>query len=269
MTEYGLCLWTFGDIDFEEKCKTAQSIGVDGVEVQGNLEDDPKKIKATLNKYGLKPLSITPADVDIASSDEKVRRDAVDYYLNLIDWAQELGVSRFCLHGEVGRINWDGSLTDHWNLLVDSTKEIMEKAEKADLEVVYEVLNRYENYQVLTAKEGLKLISDVKSDKLKLLLDAYHMNIEESDPAKALVEAGSNLGVYHVADSNRQAVGNGNTDFDSQFKALHSFNYNGPVIMEISAAGPNPFTPEKGEGYLEQVVGYYKKSLETLKKNFD
>lgn len=161
--EYGLCLWTFGSISFEDKCKVASDIGVDGVEVQGDISLDVEKIKETLNKYKLKALSITPEDVDIASSDENVRKEAVAYYLKLVEWAKKLGVSRFCLHGQVGRINWDKDLKQHWKWLVASTKEIVGKAAENELEVVYEVLNRYENYQVLTAKQGLELISEVKT----------------------------------------------------------------------------------------------------------
>ncbi|WP_281165487.1 sugar phosphate isomerase/epimerase family protein [Liquorilactobacillus sicerae] len=269
MTEYGLCLWTFGSIDFEEKCRLASEIGVDGVEVQGNIKEDPKKIKSVLQKYNLKALSITPEDLDISSSDAKERQQAIEYYLKLVDWATKLEVPRFCLHGQVGKINWDKNLQEHWKLLVDSVKIILNKAQDNNLEVVYEVLNRYENYQVLTAKEGLKLISEVNNENLKLLLDAYHMNIEEENPASAIDLAGEKLGVYHVADSNRQAVGNGHTDFAAQFVALKKINYVGPIIMEISAAGPNPFTPMKENDYLKEDIDFYKKTLKILKKNFD
>lgn len=46
--DYGLCLWTFGDIDFEEKCKISKKIGVDGVEVQGDLSQSPEELAAIL-----------------------------------------------------------------------------------------------------------------------------------------------------------------------------------------------------------------------------
>lgn len=48
--EYGLCLWTFGDISVEEKCKLAKEIGVNGVEVQGDLTQDPKELQKKLVK---------------------------------------------------------------------------------------------------------------------------------------------------------------------------------------------------------------------------
>ncbi|MNG12859.1 hypothetical protein D3C84_964960 [compost metagenome] len=91
------------------------------------------------------------------------------------------------------------------------------------------------------------------------------MNIEEADPIEALRNVGSKLGVYHVADSNRQAVGYGHSNIKGQIEALHEIGYTGPIIMEMVAEGPNPFTAVKGEDYLEVLTNYYKTSLEKLK----
>jgi D-psicose/D-tagatose/L-ribulose 3-epimerase len=263
--EYGLCLWTFGDISVEEKCKLAKDVGVDGVEVQGNLTQDPEELANILSRYGLKVLSVTPDNVDISSENEDIRLEAVGYFLNLLDWASDLGAKRICLHGDVGKIAGSGDLAKDWELLVDSSRIVMKKAEALNIEVVFEVLNRYENHQIITNREALKLLDSVNSPNLSILLDAYHMNIEEGDPIDALRKAGSKLGVYHVADSNRQAVGNGHSNIKGQVEALHEINYNGPIIMEMTAEGPNPFTAVKGPDYLQVLTNYYKTSLEKLK----
>ncbi|NUF25938.1 sugar phosphate isomerase/epimerase family protein [Bombilactobacillus mellis] len=264
MTDYGFCTWTLGDITLNKKLEIAASLGVTGVEIEGDLKQDPLQIKQQLKKYNLKPLSITPQDVDISSCNEETRQAAVQYYLDLIDWTAKIGAPRFCIHGQVGKISWDHNLDVHWDLLVNSVQEVTSKASEKNLEVVYEVLNRYENYQVLTAATGLKLIQAVANSNLKLLLDAYHMNIEENDPAAALISAAAQLGVYHIADSNRQAIGDGHTNFSQQFKALKEIHYQGPLIMEMTAAGPNPFTPMKGQDYLSVVTDYYQRSLQIL-----
>ncbi|MDT8859250.1 sugar phosphate isomerase/epimerase [Alkalihalobacillus sp. MEB130] len=264
--DYGLCLWTFGDIKFEEKCKLAKEIGVDGVEVQGDLSQTPAELVAVLEKYDLKVLSITPNNVDISSSDEDVRSKAVQYFLDLVSWADELGAKRICLHGDVGKTYGCGDLAKDWQLLVLSTSEVLKKAEEHGIEVVFEVLNRYENHQIVTGKEALKLINEVESDNLKVLLDAYHMNIEEACPIQALKDVDNKLGVYHVADSNRQGIGAGHADLEGQIKALDEIDYKGPIIMEMVAEGPNPFTPIKHDNYLDEIVGHYKNSLKQLKE---
>jgi sugar phosphate isomerase/epimerase len=104
----------------------------------------------------------------------------------------------------------------------------------------------------------VQFVADVGSPSLGILLDAYHMNIEEADPAAALRLAGSRLWLYHVADSNRQGVGRGHTDFGAQLQALREIDYQGPVILEATAPGPDPFSPIKGpdsRSWLETYLG--------------
>ncbi|GAA0318576.1 sugar phosphate isomerase/epimerase [Oceanobacillus oncorhynchi subsp. oncorhynchi] len=263
--EYGLCLWPFGDIELERRLEFAQELGVDGVEVQGDITANPKELQELLKTYNLKALSVTPDNVDISSTKDEIRNQAVQYFLDLLDWAKELGSDRICLHGDVGKVAGVNSDND-WSLLVQSTKEIMQKAEELDMPVVFEVLNRYENHQVITAKEAKKLLDDVQSSHLSILLDAYHMNIEESSPVQALKEAGKDLGVYHIADSNRQAIGRGHADLKKQVEALDEIGYQGPIIMEMMAEGPNPFTPIKGENYLVSIKENYQVSFQRLKE---
>jgi len=263
--DYGLCLWTFGDISLKEKCKLAKEIGVEGVEVQGDLSQNPSNLQALLNMYELKVLSVTPDNVDISSADENVRSRAVQYFLDLLEWAKELGAKRICLHGDVGKTQGSGDSLKDWEWLVNSTLTIVKKAEELDIEVVFEVLNRYENHQIITAKEAVSLIEEVGSENLKVLLDAYHMNIEEACPIQALRDTRNKLGVYHIADSNRQGVGAGHSDLKGQVTALHEIGYDGPIIMEMVAEGPDPFTPVKEGNYLEVIVGYYKESLKQIR----
>jgi len=128
------------------------------------------------------------------------------------------------------------------------------------LTVVYEILNRYEAHRIRTVAEGLDMLAKVNASNLKLLADAYHMNIEEADPAQALRSGAQSIGLYHVADSNRQAIGEGHTDFAAQMRAISDIGYRGPIIIETSAPGPNPFTPDKGNGFRDIVEAQVLKS---------
>jgi D-psicose/D-tagatose/L-ribulose 3-epimerase len=100
-------------------------------------------------------------------------------------------------------------------------------------------------------------VAEVGSDHVGILLDAYHMNIEEADPAAALRLAGERLWLYHAADSNRQGIGRGHTDFGAQVAALVDIGYVGPIILECTAPGPDPFAAIKDEhslGFLETYL---------------
>jgi sugar phosphate isomerase/epimerase len=90
------------------------------------------------------------------------------------------------------------------------------------------------------------------------------MNIEESEPAAALRQAGDRLGLYHVADSNRQGIGRGHTDFEAQMAALDDIGYEGPVILECTAPGPDPFTAIKGPDSRSWLETYLQESRQWL-----
>jgi len=76
-------------------------IGVDGIEMEGDISEDTENIKQLLNKYNLKILSVTPKNVDISSLDSTIRENAIQYYINLLDWARNLEVTRIGYHGDL------------------------------------------------------------------------------------------------------------------------------------------------------------------------
>ena len=115
-------------------------------------------------------------------------------------------------HGLVGRIAPLASMAEEEEWLAQSLADVCEHARRRDVRIVYEVLNRYESHLVNTGRAALALIERVGADNLGVLLDAYHMNIEEAAPAAAIRAVGDRLGLFHVADSNREGIGRGHTD---------------------------------------------------------
>jgi len=142
---------------------------------------------------------------------------------------------------------------------------IAARAAELNLRLAMEVLNRYESHLLNTAAQAVDFVTQVGAPNVGVLLDAYHMNIEEADPAAAILDAGQRLFLFHAADSNRQAAGRGHTDFLALTRALRRIGYAGDVIIECTAAGPDPFTPVKGEGWQDEVKQYAAESLRLLK----
>jgi len=250
----GCCTWTFGNSPLQEIAERVQRAGLEGVELFGDVDGtNPAKALEVLSAAGLSVFSITPGDADISHPDVTVRSEALAYYDRLMDWASALGTPIISCHGQVGRIKPVTSQAHEDDLLIGSVAQICQMAASRNLTVVFEILNRYETHQIRTVAEGLGLLDAVGAGNLKLLPDAYHMNIEEADPAAALRAGGDLIGLYHAADSNRGAVGAGSTDFGSHLRALDQAGYNGPIIFETNAPGPNPFTPDKGAGFQDIV----------------
>ena len=77
------------------------------------------------------------------------------------------------------------------------------------------------------------MLADLQCTNVGLMLDVFHMNIEEADIAAALREAGSLVGHVHFADSNRQAIGFGHTAIEPIVATLREIGYAGYLSAEI------------------------------------
>ena len=252
----GVCTWMFGDLPLSEIARRLGQLGFDGVELMGNLDlYQPEEAAQILTDHGLAVLSLTPENVDLAHPDPATRAEAVDYYLRLLDFGAALGGPLVCCHGDVGRIRAITSQAEEWAVFAEAVREVAERAQTMNLCLVMEVLNRYESHLVNNAAEALAFVDDVGADNVGILLDAYHMNIEEPEPANALCQA---------ADSNRQGIGRGHTDFCAQMAALHEINYSGPIILECTAPGPDPFKAIKDESSLSWLETYLAESRKWL-----
>lgn len=263
---YGVCNWIFGDEDLGATAAFLAEAGFDGVELKGDLElYQPAEVKAVLGDHGLAVLSLTPEDVDLAHPDDRVRAEALDYYLRLLDFAAAVEAPLVSCHGAVGRVRALADYRKEYAHFVTGVQRIAGRAAELNLRLAMEVLNRYESHLLNTAAQAVEFVTNVGAPNVGILLDAYHMNIEEADPSAAILGAGERLFLFHVADSNRQAVGRGHADFVSLMRALRRVGYAGDVIVECTAAGPDPFTPIKGGGWHDEVRQYAAESLRLLK----
>lgn len=75
------------------------------------------------------------------------------------------------------------------------------------------------------------------------------MNIEGRDPAEAIRKAGEPLVNVHIADSNRQAVGYGHTDFEAIVRALKEIDYQGALALEHLPPVPDPYVAARFKRY--------------------
>jgi len=274
---YGVCNWIFGDEDLATTAAFLAQAGFDGLELKGDLEAyRPASVNRVLDDHGLAVLSLTPEDVDLAHPDAGVRAEAVDYYLRLLDFAAAVDAPVVSCHGAVGRVRavpseWPSEgdevagQEEEYGHLLAGVQRIAARAAELDLRLAMEVLNRYESHLLNTAGQAIRFVAELGVPGVGILLDAYHMNIEEADPVAAILDAGERLFLFHAADSNRQAVGRGHTDFLALTRALRRIGYAGDIVIECTAAGPDPFTPVKGPGWRDQVRRYAAESLRLLR----
>jgi D-psicose/D-tagatose/L-ribulose 3-epimerase len=83
-----------------------------------------------------------------------------------------------------------------------------------------------------TAAEGIAFAEQVGSPNCKVLLDTFHMNIEEDSLSGSILQAGTWLGHFHIGEANRRPPGRGRIPWGEIFGALRQINYQGGIVME-------------------------------------
>ncbi|WP_018181373.1 sugar phosphate isomerase/epimerase family protein [Kaistia granuli] len=115
---------------------------------------------------------------------------------------------------------------------VEVLHHVAEEAAKSNITLGLEVVNRYETNVINTAAQGVELCKRVGMPNVKVHLDCYHMNIEEADAERAIIDTGDYLGYFHTGESHRGYLGTGSIDFTRIFRGLVKANYQGPICFE-------------------------------------
>ena len=276
-----------GKCNYLEVAKKIRDVGFDVMEIDaGDLyhmsDAEIDTLRRTVNDLGLE-ISVnngTGADVDPSSDDPKIRAAGIAYLEKLMQNMSRLG-TKTLIGGLISAwpVNWN---VDHdkehtWNLAVESMKKVCATAEKLDITLHLEILNRFESFLVNDVDEGLKFIGEVGSDHLKLLVDTFHANIEEDNLPNALRRAGTNLGHMHLGEANRKLPGMGSLPWKEMGQVLRDLDFQGFLCIEpfMLKNGPlgkpvhlwRDFVPQDITD--EQYDQLLRDSLAFLKKNFE
>lgn len=230
--------------DFIRQIEQIKRIGLDILEVApapllALTKEERSEIAKTARDNGI-TLTFSVglgADQDLASEDEAVRRRGIQFTLDTFQIMSEMGADMYS-GVDIGAWNqtFSTGVTDKSEVLkrsVNSVKEIMKTAEALGITFAVEVVNRYESSLLNTAKEAMAYLDMVDSPNCKILLDTYHMNIEEDSFTDAIRLVGDRLGHFHVGESNRRPpCVNGKMPWDEITGALKEINYKGAVVME-------------------------------------
>jgi sugar phosphate isomerase/epimerase len=227
---------------FAERLQKAARLGYDGVELMvvrpGELNAD--EIGTQVSKLGLEVASIASGAIymvdklTLLASDAEVSRQAEARLHDLIEFAAAMEAPLVTIGGFRGRLVWAGGQQARVKL-IQILRAAAEKGAKRGIRLVLEPLNRYESDILNTAGEGLALIQEVGHSHLGLLLDTYHVNIEEAsftEPFRQAMAAGR-LWHVHLADSNRLPPGQGHIDFPGIVATLREVGYQGYLSAEL------------------------------------
>ena len=217
----------------------AAELGYDGVELHLRRPGDIDRVavKKLATDYGLGiPMIGTGMALEegltFCDSDPDVRRRAVMRIREHIELATFLG-SRPVIGGIKGTLGNDPRMRSiRRAFILDCIQQCADAAAAAGVDLLVEAINRYETDLSNTVDEALDLLREIGSPSLKLLVDTFHMNIEEVDIAASVRRAGSAIGHVHLVDSNRQVPGHGHLDLLGVLQALQDTRYQGYLSLE-------------------------------------
>ena len=225
--------------DFARVLAVLRELGFDGVEVSVLEPEQLVTSAAMAREYSLEVpavgtgLNFLHYGLSLTHPDPGVREKAYERLRQITEAAARVGAGGVIVGLIRGRGDEAPSLEAAYELLVGQLAKLCAYAESWGVKLFLEPLNRYESKLVNTVAEGLRLLEDVGCGALYLLLDTFHMNIEERIIEDSIRQAGPRIGHFHIADSNRLAPGLGHLNFGSILAALADTGYTGYVSAEI------------------------------------
>jgi D-psicose/D-tagatose/L-ribulose 3-epimerase len=272
--KFSICSWIFGDMPIDKIMRFVSGAGYDAIEIRAAVNEyDWKDIlhhsrELSLEIGGLTGDSAWPNQAhDLANGHIENRRKSIDYFKRQIEAVKEVeGEYLVVCPSAVGKTSLMGLNGEDWKWAVDSVQELAGKACELDVTLVIEPLNRYESCLVNSGEDALRFVQEVGSPKVRMLLDSYHMNIEEEDLETPFLNAKEYLEIVHVADSNRQALGRGHLDFGKITSGINRSGFNGHIVVECMAQGADPFKASKGSPAMDLMYIFADESLLYLKE---
>jgi D-psicose/D-tagatose/L-ribulose 3-epimerase len=175
-------------------------------------------------------------DRDLIHPDKSIRDNGMSYIRACIENTAELGATNLIgpMYSSVGRC-WQQTPSERAadvRRLVEQLSALSEHAASYNVNLCVEPLNRFETSFLNTVRQMIEVIDAVNHPSCGILLDTFHMNIEEKNLGDAIRLAGKRVKHIHACENDRGAPGSGNVDWSSVAHGLHDIGYDGPVVIE-------------------------------------
>jgi D-psicose/D-tagatose/L-ribulose 3-epimerase len=218
--------------------------GFDMIELPLEVIDgfDYGEAAAVIKDFGLgvSTCAAMGPDRDLIHEDETIRENGKTYIRHCIEATQTLGASNLVgpIYSAVGR-TWQSTADERrrdTDLLVGQLKGLADYAADHGVVMGIEPLNRFETSFINLATQVVEVVDRVDSPGCRIMLDTFHMNIEETHMGDAIRTAGPRLVHLHTCENDRGAPGTGHVPWNDVAQALRDINFDGPVVIESFTA---------------------------------
>lgn len=230
------------DTSYLKYVKKIADLGFDVLEVGAagivNMSDNELlALKTEAEKYNI---TLTagiglPKEFDVSSKDESVRQNGIAFMKEILDSLDKANIRAV---GGTIYSYWPVDYTQTIDKLgareqsIKSMQELADYAAQYEITLLVEALNRFEQFLINDAKEAVEYVKDIDKSNVKVMLDCFHMNIEEDFIGDAIRYTGEYLGHLHIGECNRKVPGKGHMPWGEIGQALRDIKYSGCVVME-------------------------------------
>ena len=250
--------------DLDSAFHKLSRLGYDGVELMsrdpGNL--DGKNMHRSLELNGLKLVGLCTGHVfgedglGLVGLGEDKRQRAVERIKRFIDFAAGYGGEGTLVN--IGRSRGPGYPHEVERTLAEmenAFRQLAEYATPAGVRIVLEPINVLQAAYIHTTQDGIAMVERVNHPNFGLMLDTYHMNIEDVDIYDSIHQSKPYLRFVHFADNNRHWPGSAHLDFEKIVGTLDKIQYGGFVSLEIL---PWPDSDTAAKSSIESLKRYIK-----------
>ncbi len=254
--------FVYFNYSLQEAIRRLHKLGYQGIEVWGgrphcyrhDLDDQMDEIRALLDQFEMSVPNFIPAQFRypsiLCSLNETVRRDSVGYIQAAIDNARELGSPYVSVCP--GMSLFGEPLDQAWAQLRRSFEELLEHAAQAGVGLLIEPAHAAESTLILTVEDGLRMIDEIGSERLGILLDTGHATVNGEDLAQTVRSLKGVPLHIHIDDNHgdsdaHMVPGEGSIDFGPFVQALDEIGYQGFVSAELGfqyTLDPDPAVEE-------------------------
>jgi D-psicose/D-tagatose/L-ribulose 3-epimerase len=241
---FGVNTWVWASpLTTNELAKLASHVakmGFDWIEVPlESLDDLDFPMAAQIirdNGLGVSTCAAMGPDRDLIHPDPAIQENGMNYIRQCIAATQTIGGANLVgpIYSAVGRV-WQQTPDERakdLDTLVKNLSALAADARDHGVVLGIEPLNRFETSFINTAAQAIEVIDRVNHPACKIMLDTFHMNIEEKSLGAAIRATGSRLAHFHSCENDRGAPGSGNVTWDEVAQALRDIQYDGPLVIE-------------------------------------
>ncbi|MFQ6079724.1 MAG: sugar phosphate isomerase/epimerase family protein [Thermodesulfobacteriota bacterium] len=229
-----------------------------------------KHIRQLVEKVGLEiaGLSVQGGGLgmqfNFSHSNPKVRKDTVEYYLDCVDLAADVGSPVVNLIS--GHMVYGTTLEQAWAWNRECIQQVVERAEKKNIVIAIHTLTPPESEVIVTLDDALRMMKEVGSEKLKVMIDTADQNVTEPNLTDAVRKVGKDLVYVHLNDNCGEGRGDihlppgrGNINWKKFVKTLKEIGYNGNMTVQVNTGYPIDI-----DAWAEESLEYMRKVLQEV-----